>query len=81
MNNKGRQLSLFTDKQVRRSFIHRFTCNPKKDLIARLRLENLFGIRAVLMEDTQSISAISCNRHFVNKHKPYVKEGRKFYYD
>lgn len=81
MPKPGSQLSLFTDKHIRRSFIHRFTRNPKKELIKQLRFENLFGIRVVLMADTQSISGISCNRHFINKHKPYVKEGRKFYYD
>lgn len=78
---KGRQLSLFNDDQVRRSWISRFTCNPKRDLIHRLRFENLFGIPMIIGTDPQSLSGISANRHFKNKHNPFVKEGRKYYYD
>lgn len=78
---KGKQLVLFNDQQVRRSFISRFVCNPKRDLIKRMQFENLFGVRIVLREEQVAISSISANRHFINKHKPFVKEGRKYYYD
>jgi len=79
---KGSQLSLFNDAQVRRSFISRFTMNPKKDLIKLLRMENLHGKRLVIsVTSNRAISHISANLHFENRHKPFVKIGRRYFYN
>lgn len=81
-SKKGSQLSLFRDSDVRRSFISRFSINPRRELIRQLRMENLFGVRNIInVTGYCGMSHISANRHFINKHKPFVKEGRKYYYD
>lgn len=82
-SKKGAQLSMFNDRQVKRSFLCRMAFNPKKDIIIQLRMENLFGLRTVIDVESHyaGMSHFSANRHFLNKHNPFIKEGKKYYYD
>lgn len=80
---KSRQLSMFSDKQVRRSFLYRFTRNPKKEFIKKVRLQNLHGI-PYHPDYSRSVSypLISFDIHFKNRHSDKItKIKNRYFYD
>lgn len=84
---QGKQLSLFTDKEVRRSFLCRFCRNPKKEILNRFKLENLYGDKTRFTEPAFNSSCVylgfffSFKLHLDNKHSPVIrKEKGKYYY-
>lgn len=80
LKKTGRQLSLFTEKDVRRSFLCRFSLNPKKQQVQKFRIENLHGV-SVIPLDENSISAVSFQLHLRNRQSDFIKKKGRYFYN